>query len=279
MRPARTILSLLLLLAAAGGCGSAPVRAVAARPAHAASSRAAHASRPVSVVSERPALGEARAGAAPVRLFFVGASITTGAGASSAAHAYPQVVAAQLAAAGHPVQTHVMARSGITVATADTWDVAVPSDVVIVQLATNDFMHDEPLATFSATYNDVVRRVRAASPTAQLICLGGWNDPASVNPIGVSAADYDAAAWSACTIAGGRYVDLSAIYMDARNHGPVGRATFLGPGDHFHPNDRGHEELAARVLASQDLSYVPPQGASDDAAVPTPRGAGAQLVS
>jgi lysophospholipase L1-like esterase len=135
----------------------------------------------------------------------------------------------------------------------------VPSDLVVVQLATNDFNHDVPLPVFRATYNDVLRRVRQASPRAQLLCLGGWDDPGSVNGIGVSAADYDGAAWSSCTIEGGRYVDLSGIYLDARNHGPVGRPTFLGPGDHFHPNDRGHDELAARVLASQNLPYQVPQ--------------------
>jgi len=279
MRPARTIISLLLLLAVAGACGSGPTRTAAARLAHPASSRASH-PRPVSVVSQRlaPSAG-APAGQGPVRLLFVGASVTSGSGASTPAHAYPEVVAAQLQAAGHAVELHVIARGGITVATADSWDLAVPADVVVVQLATNDFNRDEPLAAFSATYNDVVRRVRAASPRAQLICTGGWNDPSNVNLIGVSVADYDAAAWSACTIEGGRYVDLSEIYLDPRNHGPVGRPTFQGPGDHFHPNDRGHEELAARVLASQDLSYARAPEASDEGVVAAPRVAEQALVS
>lgn len=268
----------LLLLALAAGCGASPSAAqvVANRPAvrHEQAAGAA----PVVAVRAAPASGveAANAGRPPARLLFVGASVTSGSGASTAAHAYPAVVGAEIEAAGRLVQLHVLARGGITVATADTWDLALPSDLVIVQLATNDFNQDVPLAAFQATYNDVLRRVRQASPRAQLLCLGGWDDPGSVNGIGLVAADYDGVAWSGCTLAGGRYVDLSAIYLDPRNHGPAGRSTYQGTGDHFHPNDRGHEELAARVLASQDLPYqVPPVAL----ATPSPPAASSGAIS
>jgi hypothetical protein len=118
-----------------------------------------------------------------------------------------------------------------------------------VQVATNDFVTDVPVDVYAASYAEVLARLRAASPNAELVCLGAWSDPSSVNGLGVAAVDYDVAARTACGGEGGRYVDLSAVYLDVRNHGPVGRPTYHGPGDLFHPNDRGHAEVAAMVLA------------------------------
>lgn len=253
MRPARTTLALLVLVAALCACGSGTGRAHASRRSTPPPADARVVVAPASVVSIRKA---------PMRVLFVGASVTRGLGASTPEHAYPEVVASRLEADGRTVHPLVMAQSGILVAVADSWDLAVPADLVVVQLATNDFGHSEPLTAFSATYNDIVRRVREASPHAQLLCMGGWNDPGSVNRLGLTAADYDAAAWAACTAENGRYLDLSEIYRDARNHGPIGRPTAHGPGDEFHPNDRGHLALAALVLATQGVSVQVPDAAS-----------------
>jgi acyl-CoA thioesterase I len=252
MRLARTTLLLLTLLAAVCACGQGTGRAPARRSTPPLADAPVVAA-PASVVAVRTS---------PMRVLFVGASVTRGVGASSPDHAYPAVVVARLQAEGRVVRPRVMAQSGIVVSVADSWDLAVPADLVVVQLATNDFAHSELLPVFRTTYNDVLRRVREASPRARLLCMGGWNDPGAVNRLGLRAADYDAAAWAACTAEHGRYLDLSETYRDPRNHGPVGRSTSLGAGDEFHPNDRGHLALAALVLATQgvrvDLPDAPP---------------------
>jgi hypothetical protein len=106
---------------------------------------------------------------------------------------------------------------------------------------------------FAASYAELLHQVRAASPKADLVCLGAWLDPSSVNRLGVVAVDYDVAVRTACGAEGGHYVDLSAAYLDVRNHGPAGRPTYQGPGDLFHPNDRGHAEVASLVLAADGV--------------------------
>jgi acyl-CoA thioesterase-1 len=194
-----------------------------------------------------------------LKLLFVGASITVGYYASSLNHAYPELVAAQLTAEGWPVDLDVEAQGGTIAHTADRWRLAVPSDVdvLVVQLATNDYLKSLPLVAYEGYYQDILRHLRAASPRARLLCLGGWDDPNRLNRLGVPASRYDAAAEAACVSQGGRYVDLSAIYLDPRNHGPRKWPTFLGPRDLFHPNDRGHRLLAQVVLQNLDLPGSP----------------------
>jgi lysophospholipase L1-like esterase len=184
----------------------------------------------------------------PLRVLFLGASVTEGWFASARNRTYPEIVADRLGATGRRVHLSILSRPGVTAGGADAWDLAIPSDVVIVQLATNDFMQSVPALVYSAYYGDLLHRLRRASPTAELVCLGGWDDPSAANRLGVLAVDYDVEARTACGAEGGRYVDLSATFLDARNHGPEGRVTFHGPGDVFHPNDRGHEEVATLIL-------------------------------
>lgn len=195
---------------------------------------------------------EAASGLSPqgreVRLLVIGASLSAGYYASTPEHAYPELLAERLESQGWRVRLHVLARKGTTVRLADMWNLATPSDIVVVQLATNDYTRSIPLKRFVKGYSYVLRHVRAASPSAQLVCLGGWGDPRRVNRIGIAEARYNAAAAAACAGARGQFVDLSSVYLDPKDHGPVGRVTFLGHGDRFHPNDRGHELVAAAVL-------------------------------
>jgi lysophospholipase L1-like esterase len=245
-RPILSILPLLLLVAlAAAACGARPqIVGIVPRPPQ--SDAAAAGTR-----SGTLALG-ASVDAAPRRIEFVGASVTEGWFASSRDRAYPALVVSGLAG-GRRVQVRTLARPGATAENAAEWDLSVPSDFVVVQIATNDFVRDVPVDVYAASYAEVLDTLRAASPRADLVCLGAWLDPSSVNRLGVAAIDYDVAARADCLAEGGRYVDLSAAYLDVRNHGPAGRPTYLGPGDLFHPNDRGHAELASLVLASDGV--------------------------
>jgi len=247
---ARLIPLVLLLTLGAAACGGTRVLA---------STRAvARHSTTTTTASARPGGrgGTQAVGAAvetsSVRVLFVGASVTDGWFASNKAHTYTALVAKGLAE-GRPVQVRIQARPGVTAEDAADWNLTAPSDVVVVQIATNDFVRDVPLDRYSAAYAELLDRLRVASPKAELICLGAWLDPAEKNRLGLPAVDYDAAARTQCDAAHGRYVDLSAAYMDAANHGPAGRPTYQGPGDLFHPNDRGHAELASLILQADGI--------------------------
>jgi len=188
-----------------------------------------------------------------LRLMFVGASVTEGWFASSRSRTYTALVTRSLQASGRRVRVRLLAHPGATAEDAGRWDLAVASDVVVVQIATNDWVTGVPLATFDTAYAEVLHRLRLTSATAELICFGAWEDPSSVNKIGVSALSYDQGVRSACDAEDGRSIDLSGVYMDPLDHGPEGRVTFHGPGDLFHPNDRGHQELASLILADDGL--------------------------
>jgi lysophospholipase L1-like esterase len=245
----RAVLSLLAaaLLVAAIGCGAggrAPGLASEARPLPAA----AHEPSPVAGGRGGPqAMGEP-VDESQLRVLFVGASVTQGWFASTRQTAYPSIVVRHFTSEGRRVQVRVLARPGATAEEAESWDLDGRADIVVLQMATNDFFHDVPPEVFSAAYANMVQRLRVASPDAELICMGGWDNPAQVNRLGIPASEYDVRAHSVCDSVGGRYADLSAAFLDARNHGPAGRTTYLGPGDNFHPNDRGHEALASLVL-------------------------------
>jgi acyl-CoA thioesterase-1 len=240
------ILPLLLLVAlTAAACGATPALAgVTVRPAR-------------TITPGAGARSGTQAMGAPVdsgqpRVLFVGASVTQGWFASSRDRAYPALVAKGLAGGRH-VRARTFARPGATAEEAADWKLAVPSDVVVVQIATNDFARDVPVDVFAASYAELLHQVRGASPKADLVCLGAWLDPSSANRLGAMAVDYDVAVRAACGVEGGQYVDLSAAYLDVRNHGPAGRPTDEGPGDLFHPNDRGHAEVASLVLAADGV--------------------------
>lgn len=195
----------------------------------------------------------------PLRLLFVGDSLTAGYSASTRDRSYPHLVAHALEHKGRWVRTSIVAQPGATVVDAQQWLVGTSSDIVVVELGTNDHGKSVPLDEFSRLYQNLLRRVRGGSPEAQLVCLGDWAGAGSVNWLGVKTEAYDAVAQRLCTGSGGGFVSIGAAYGDAANHGPANRPTFLGAADWFHPNDRGHQELANVVL---DLIEGPAPSAS-----------------
>jgi acyl-CoA thioesterase I len=245
MRESRIPPFLLLAALTAAACGATPVLAgVSSRP---------------------PTIGAAQAGgrsgtqalgvpveAGPRRILFVGASVTEGWFASASDRTYPALVVKGLSN-GRRVRVRTLAHPGATAEDAALWDLTVQSDFVVLQIATNDFVRDTPVDVYAASYSEVLDHLRAASPRADLVCLGAWFDPGAVNQLGVAVVDYNVATRTDCEAAGGRYVDLSAVYLDVRNHGPAGRPTYQGPGDLFHPNDRGHAEVASLILANDGV--------------------------
>jgi lysophospholipase L1-like esterase len=244
---ATPILPLLLVVALmVAACGPTAVLAGAPTP------------RPVGTDAPRSGVrsGTQALGAAidapPRRILFIGASLTEGWFASTKDRTYVALVANGLAG-GHRVQVRTLAHPGATAEDVSHWDLRIMADYVVLQVATNDFVKNVPVDVYAASYADILDQLRAASPKAELVCLGAWLDPTSVNRLGVAAVDYDVATRTACDEEGGRYVDLSSVYLDPLNHGPQGRQTYHGPGDLYHPNDRGHAQIADLVLASDGV--------------------------
>lgn len=185
----------------------------------------------------------------PVRILFLGASITRGFFSTGADLAYPAVVVERLRARGEAVQPTVIAQPGVEVAQALTWAVPTAQNIVVVQLITNDFRHSIPLSMYQSGYDALLAKIQAASPRARIICLGSWDASQAINGRGATAADYDATTRSACQRSAGVWVPLSQLYAQAGARGPAGVATPFGPADEIHPDDGGQAKIAQAVLA------------------------------
>jgi lysophospholipase L1-like esterase len=171
------------------------------------------------------------------RLVVVGDSLAAGRFADAQADAFPQQVATALHAG-----LQILAAPGVT--TAQLAAQPLPTaDVVIVEAGTNDFLYQTPRRRFAADYRALVAKVAGA----KLVCLTTWTPKGIVGTAGakIPASFYDATIRRAC--AKGAVADVSALLDD---RGPAGRPTFLGPGDDFHPNSKGHAAIA-RLIESE----------------------------
>lgn len=180
-------------------------------------------------------------------LIFVGDSLTEGAFALDSAHSYAVLTASAL-----HVSYSVQSQYGVTaVYTASEMQansgLVVPADAqdAVIELGTNDVVASgETLAQFRTAYDYILTRVHHDAPQAKFVCLGTWRDPAQ-------GGGYDAVIQSDCaSLVGGAYVALGNFYLNSSYHGPVGRVTFLGTGDNFHPNNAGHQAISTALLAA-----------------------------
>ena len=193
----------------------------------------------------------------PLRILFLGASITSGFFSTGTASAYPAVVVDRLRARGDVVQPTVFAQPGVEVGQTLAWPVPAGQNVVVVQLITNDFWHSVPLSTYRDGYDQLLTRIQTASPRARLVCLGSWDRSQAVNQRGLSASAYDATTRTSCQRRAGVYVPLAQLYAQAAARGPAGVATPFGTADEVHPNDSGQGQIAAAVLAGLDGEAAP----------------------
>ncbi len=170
------------------------------------------------------------------RVLITGDSLAAGFFATTEAQGFSALVADALG----PVELTTVSRTHQTLTTvAGITDVPPDLDLVVIELGTNDVGIPTPLADFETDYADLVTRVRASSPDAALVCAGTWTG---------DGAPYDEVVARVCAGGGGRYISLAELYADPALRGPEGRDTFVGPGDHFHPNDAGHRAIADAVL-------------------------------
>lgn len=166
----------------------------------------------------------------PLRVLFVGDSITYGRLATSPAQDFVSLVTTGLDQHG-PVSRKVEAVSGVTVGYFKNRVFPAAQDLEIVELGTN--IRAEPVPGFAADYKKLMVSVRRRSPHALVICLSPWRPDRTVAMI----APYTDAVRSQCD---GTFVNINGLA-----HHPA-----LIGADHFHPNNAGHAAIAKVVLAA-----------------------------
>jgi lysophospholipase L1-like esterase len=179
----------------------------------------------------------------PLRVLFVGDSLTLGKYAVRRGDAYPALVTNALRTSGGVTES-VRARTGVT---ASYWaSRPLPAaDLVVIELGTNDFSaHLTPPDTFERDYARLVANVRAGSPHAQLLCLSLWRS-SHYRYQGESLVTYNKIVADECQ--GGAFVGISALYDGKGARQPADVATFLGRSDSFHPTNIGHRGIANAI--------------------------------
>jgi lysophospholipase L1-like esterase len=180
--------------------------------------------------------------ASPRPILFVGDSLTVGFYASSPGKTYPALVSARLGRPGVLVAT-----GGVTASHYAARTAYPKAAIVVVELGTNDFEHQTPVGAFDRAYEDVIAHVRAANPTARLVCVAVWNGSYS-NPAWTPSATYDAKIRGDCT--GGKVANVTGAFDTLADRGPQGTQSAFGQRDQFHPNDAGHQAIATSVLGA-----------------------------
>jgi acyl-CoA thioesterase-1 len=178
----------------------------------------------------------------PLRVLFVGDSLTLGKYAVRQGDAYPALVTVALRTGGRVTES-VRARTGVT---ASYWaSRPLPAaDLVVIELGTNDFSAHLTAPAFKRDYTRLVANVRAGSPRAQLLCLSLWRS-SHYGYEGESLLTYNKIVADGCQ--GGAFVWISALYDGKGARQPAGMATFLGRSDSFHPTDIGHRGIANAI--------------------------------
>jgi acyl-CoA thioesterase I len=167
------------------------------------------------------------------RIAFFGDSLSVGAGASDPDHGYVAHVSSSLQMRGTKVVATVNAKGGVPVAYWEYAPMPKKLDAAVVELGTNDVRFRTPSAQFAQEYRTLTRRIRAANPKAQLLCLSVWSRWGRARLEGVINAQIRAR----CP---GAYVDITRL----RNRSGI------RSGDGFHPNDVGYR-LIARLVVSK----------------------------
>lgn len=129
--------------------------------------------------------------------------------------------------------------------------VPVQTTLLLVEVGTNDLGGvDASDEEFWNDYGQLITKLKARAPGAQLLCLGPWNDPAYSNAAGGTLTYFDEIVYTRC---GGDAIDISNVFngkAGRATRAPIGQATDFGPADGFHPNDYGHSWLASEASSA-----------------------------
>lgn len=206
----------------------------------------------------------------PFRMLFVGASITAGVGAQTEAESFPHVLGDAVEKKVGPVRLTIIAASGAPVKEALPWRYPGGQDVIIVHLATNDFLDGTELPTYKTKLGRILEHFRAGSPHATLVCLGTWSSPTAVNKIGLGPSAYDAIDKGECESVGGHFIPLQPLFEQPKLHNPapltaqprllLGVRDVGGDDVAFHPSAAGHAAIAEAIydaLVQADALHPP----------------------
>ena len=180
----------------------------------------------------------------PLRVLFVGDSISYGLNAERQDLGFRPLMVDALSAGG-PVQEFHKNRAGATTRSVSRLlNVPKNLDLAVVELGTNDVVDQTAPDDFAGSYRSLLLRVHTESPGVPLLCVGTWGSAG-----GSDGSDtYNAVIEEECARQGGAFVSLYGLYPIAANRGPAGRDVFGGTSDRFHPNDTGYRAIADLLL-------------------------------
>lgn len=180
----------------------------------------------------------------PLVVTTLGDSLTDSWGATTIEQGFaPQLI--RQWSEGGPVDSNVTAIAGAPLReVAEAAAVIPPSDLVIIELGTNDNGDRKtPRVDFKAQYTDLIARVRASTPDAALVCLSTWRNSADGSALNAIIRDV-------CQGDRTKFLTVTDIYSRPESRGPQGRTDYIGDpggGDNFHPNDAGHTAIKDRI--------------------------------
>jgi lysophospholipase L1-like esterase len=210
-------------------------------------SQAAESAKAERAASDRAALEAATVplnfpASGPLRVLFSGDSLSEGYFTTAPEKGFRPLVTAALAKSG-PIEEVGAYKAGATVQyITDKFPAPENIGLAVVELGTNDSRVEGQAPAFRERYRAYLAGLKAKSPNMQLLCVGAWV------PVNQRTIPYNDAIREECAKNGGRFVDLSNIYPITSMRGPEGVQTWGGLTDLGHPNDTGHERIAAAIL-------------------------------
>lgn len=187
----------------------------------------------------------------PLRVLFIGTSLTAGLGLPDAAQqAWPAEVGRLAAAAGEPIEVVNAGLSGETSAGAVrrvNWLLRDSADVIVIETGANDGLRGLPVADLERNLRAIVAQARAKQPRAALVLVPMEAPP---NIGGAYAAEFRGVYERVAKELG---VPLTPFLLDG-----VAGVSAMNQADGIHPTERGATRAArnvwpalARVLAAR----------------------------
>jgi acyl-CoA thioesterase-1 len=207
----------------------------------------------VTVADSATARAPSPASRAPIRVVFVGTSLTAGLGLDPDS-AYPARIQRKADSAGLPVQVVNGGVSGETSAGAlrrIDWVLRDPADVVVLETGANDGLRALQVDSTRANIEAIVRRIRATHPTARIV-LVQMEAPPNLGP------RYTAAFHAMFpAVARSQGIALAPFLLT-----DVAGVARLNQSDGIHPNDAGERIVAATVWRALEPVLREAAGAS-----------------
>lgn len=179
----------------------------------------------------------------PLRVLYSGDSNMAGFYSSTEDKAFRPLVTAALGTRGPVEEVHTYKPGATTTYISDNFKVPENIGLAVISIGTNWSREDGDAVAFGNRYSTYLASIKAASPGAEILCLGIW---ARTN---AETAPFVEEIATECKANGGRFVDLAPLYVARDNlSGPAGVQTWAGISDSSHPNDSGHRAIADEIL-------------------------------